>query len=607
MRGSRVFRWACVLAVLLLLGPATGISLAQEKKFIAPVSGEVDRPFDAPADRFSKGHRGIDYGVPSGTPVRASGEGTVSFAGRVAEGLYVTVEHGNGLETTYSFLSQVDVSTGDRVSQGQVIALSGAGHPGGPSALHFGAKLDDNYIDPGLLLSGFTDISELIQLNRMAPGSGSESARFASGHANFSNFEPQAPTAVGVAANPDIEPGKPAVGSVRIGGSSSPEVQAAPSMVTAGAVTTGVSTLPDWTLDSIREPTAVRIPETAIWRELPEEARADLLTENRSELQDYAGLSSAERDAINRDLLEKRYQELLRERDSEAGRRSMQRDRWWTVVRGLTSPVSVLSKFDRETTLDRKIRSAKALLNQLEKSDAAGTPAYLLEFDVDFANGDGRAVVALGDPDTADHIGVLVPGINNAVGSIGGPLDDMRALRSATADLDKRVAENTSTIVWMGYDNPNGFHDAPNRAEAIDAAPFLKRFVNGLRTRHVGGPSAPHITVFGHSYGSAVTGIAALDGMQADDIVFFGSPGVGRFAVDASDFLQKRVWVAIAKGDLIQLAAGTLGSDPSLSGFGAREIPLSSFQRGHSSYFALQSLGLENFARILIGQKVKSG
>ena len=114
-----------------------------------PVVGPVIRGFAPPASPFGSGHRGIDIAAPVGTPVYAAASGTVTFSGPVGGRLFVTVDHGSGLESTYSFLDSIAVRRGDVVSQGQAIARSGTGHAGDlvPS-LHFGVKLTDAYVDP---------------------------------------------------------------------------------------------------------------------------------------------------------------------------------------------------------------------------------------------------------------------------------------------------------------------------------------------------------------------------------------------------------------------------------------------------------------------------
>lgn len=114
-----------------------------------PIVGPVVRGFDPPDSPFGSGHRGIDIAAPVGTPVRAATTGTVTFAGPVGGRLFVTVDHGAGLESTYSFLDSIAVRRGDVVSRGQAIARSGTGHAGDiVPALHFGVKLADAYVDP---------------------------------------------------------------------------------------------------------------------------------------------------------------------------------------------------------------------------------------------------------------------------------------------------------------------------------------------------------------------------------------------------------------------------------------------------------------------------
>lgn len=118
-----------------------------------PVLGPVLRPFEAPATPFGPGHRGIDIGASVGTPVRAAQGGVVAFAGAVAGSLFVSIDHADGVRTTYSWVSAVLVVPGQLVARGQVIARTGQGHPDSTAShLHFGARVGDVYLDPMLLL-----------------------------------------------------------------------------------------------------------------------------------------------------------------------------------------------------------------------------------------------------------------------------------------------------------------------------------------------------------------------------------------------------------------------------------------------------------------------
>jgi murein DD-endopeptidase MepM/ murein hydrolase activator NlpD len=140
-------------------GPAYG-------SYSWPVVGSVLRPFESPESPFGAGHRGIDIAGPAGTVVRASMDGVVAFAGKVAGSLFVSIDHPDGVRTTYSWLSAVTVRAGDPVSAGAVIAASGPGHPGtDPPHLHFGARFQGDYLDPLLLLGG----ASLVGLIRLAP------------------------------------------------------------------------------------------------------------------------------------------------------------------------------------------------------------------------------------------------------------------------------------------------------------------------------------------------------------------------------------------------------------------------------------------------------
>ena len=101
-------------------------------------------------------HRGVDFAAPRGTPVRAVGDGTVSYAGRLKElGRCVRIDHAGALTSSYGHLSGVapGVQAGAAVKRGQLIGYVGAtGLATGPH-LHYALDRDGEYVDP-LALSG---------------------------------------------------------------------------------------------------------------------------------------------------------------------------------------------------------------------------------------------------------------------------------------------------------------------------------------------------------------------------------------------------------------------------------------------------------------------
>jgi murein DD-endopeptidase MepM/ murein hydrolase activator NlpD len=129
-----------------------------------PVLGPVRRGFDPPDSPYGAGHRGIDIGAPEGTDAVAPADGVVTFAGPVGGRLFLTIDHGHGVESTYSWLSALLVRRGDRVVVGQPIALTGWGHTGSlVPHLHMGVRIDDVYVDP-LGFLGSPSVSGFIRL-----------------------------------------------------------------------------------------------------------------------------------------------------------------------------------------------------------------------------------------------------------------------------------------------------------------------------------------------------------------------------------------------------------------------------------------------------------
>ncbi len=166
--------------VTMLLSTMTAVS-ATTVVYSPPVRGPVIRHFDAPADPYAPGHRGIDLSVPVGTVVTAAASGLVAFAGSVAGSLFVSIDHDDGLRSTYSFLSAVLVRSGQVVQRGDAVARSGTGHPGSvdPSHVHFGIRRGSVYLDPEpiIVASLRRDYSTVVRLS--TPQSAPQSARSA--------------------------------------------------------------------------------------------------------------------------------------------------------------------------------------------------------------------------------------------------------------------------------------------------------------------------------------------------------------------------------------------------------------------------------------------
>jgi murein DD-endopeptidase MepM/ murein hydrolase activator NlpD len=124
--------------------------------FHAPVQAKISDVFGTARTingKVQSVHQGLDYAVPSGTPVAALNRGTVLLARPLYfEGNCVVLDHGQGLLTLYLHFSEIAVKEGDIVQRGQVLGLSGGtGRATGPH-LHIAVRWQGVYLDPATLL-----------------------------------------------------------------------------------------------------------------------------------------------------------------------------------------------------------------------------------------------------------------------------------------------------------------------------------------------------------------------------------------------------------------------------------------------------------------------
>jgi murein DD-endopeptidase MepM/ murein hydrolase activator NlpD len=145
-----------------------GVKIKQDYLSRVTPTREWDGSFTAPADaaisdvygsqRIFNGeaqrpHWGLDFRVPTGTPVAAMNQGTVLLARFMYfEGNCVVIDHGQGLLTLYFHLSEFKVKEGDEVKRGQIVGLSGGtGRATGPH-LHVAVRWQGTYLDPASLM-----------------------------------------------------------------------------------------------------------------------------------------------------------------------------------------------------------------------------------------------------------------------------------------------------------------------------------------------------------------------------------------------------------------------------------------------------------------------
>jgi hypothetical protein len=158
-----------------------------------------------------------------------------------------------------------------------------------------------------------------------------------------------------------------------------------------------------------------------------------------------------------------------------------------------------------------------------------------------------HAAIAVGDPDTAEHVSVTVPGLNTTVAaSMGAMVSEATSLRREALRQLSRAGghpeQDVAAIAWIGYDTPQvrlpddpadlpavarGLYQVSHDDVARAGAADLARFFDGIVAARGGAPL--NLTAVGHSYGSLTTGLALQQPGQhgVDAAIFYGSPGIG--------------------------------------------------------------------------------
>nr|WP_202520453.1 alpha/beta hydrolase [Streptomyces sp. SID5614] len=354
----------------------------------------------------------------------------------------------------------------------------------------------------------------------------------------------------------------------------------------------------------------------AWWAGLTDEQREEYLAVYPDRIGNLDGIPALVRDAANRDNLQLLMGKLEGRDDDDSA-----------------TKLAALREIDR----------------QLRAGPKAGEPPmYLLGIG---DQGNGRAIVSYGNPDTARNVAAYVPGLNTSLDKEFAE-GDLKRARDLSIAANKYGAP-AAAITWLGYDAPQSPDGLRSLAVAVDGRAeeggrAFHEFMDGIKTAN--DHEDPHMTAIGHSYGSRTVGGAAQQSggiPGVDEIVFVGSPGVG---VDSADDLgvgRDHVFVGSAANDVVTklpskaesvmgmagvgfggpaaaYAFGDLvdrrdddvwfGRDPASEAFGARRIevgdgpPLVGKGKidvdAHTQYFdpELDITSVENMALITAGQ-----
>jgi pimeloyl-ACP methyl ester carboxylesterase len=232
----------------------------------------------------------------------------------------------------------------------------------------------------------------------------------------------------------------------------------------------------------------------------------------------------------------------------------------------------------------------------------SGAGRQILAFDPE---GSGRAAEVFGDLDRAERISVVVPGVDTALLTFqrtyrkySAPVGMAQALYEAEHEV--RPSTRTAVIAWADYTSPAGLGiDSATAMRAEYGAVRLNALLRAL-------PGDAPVSLFCHSYGSVVCGVAAHAlPERVTDIAVAGSPGM-RVERAAQLRTSAQVWAMRDADDWVQdvpyLELGGLGhgADPVSSAFGARVLSARDAQ-GHGGYFEPGTDSLRNFAGIGTG------
>ncbi|MYS85265.1 alpha/beta hydrolase [Embleya scabrispora] len=261
------------------------------------------------------------------------------------------------------------------------------------------------------------------------------------------------------------------------------------------------------------------------WNGLSDEQRAMYLAAYPKQLGSTDGLPAAVRDKANRTALDQRLTELS------------------PALAGGKSPNHDKREWENLTEIKKQLVAGYAR--------PTGRELLLLKFGDKFL--DGQVIMSVGDPDKAKHVSISVPGTDSTVvDTLEGGINRINAIQETADTLTPGGHSDLASIFWLDYDAPEQGGSMAGWDRSREGAPRLDSFVNGVRAQG----NDQHLTVVGHSYGTALVGDAAKagNGLAVDDIVSLGSPGMHVKRAQDLHMDPAHVWAERATGASVDTA-----------------------------------------------------
>jgi len=342
------------------------------------------------------------------------------------------------------------------------------------------------------------------------------------------------------------------------------------------------------------------------WRSLSAQQQEQVIREHPDWIGNRDGVSFTDRDLANRSLLTVDRDRLVTEKER--------------LEADLADNWSGGAFTNDDAALDQ-VRNKVASIDGIEALLASPGERQLLLLDMGHER--AQAAIANGNVETADNVAVFVPGMTSNVTDTLKDYDKEMSQIQQRAQMESwrahpAQAATTATVTWIGYQTPEWGLDLlnPNRSVASDTtaksgAAQLVPFLRGIGAAR---DQDAHLTLLGHSYGSTTAGLALQQETGVDDVVFFGSPGLGTNHVQDLKLAPGHAYYIEARQDPVG-DLGILGIDPSHMGgiehASAREStvvdPVTGETRhfkevtGHSSYLVDNSTSQYNMSVVVAG------